>query len=298
MILSKLYSNYGEDKLKAYDRIFEALRALDRCPSVGLVLGSGLGAFADTFEDAEKHSFRGIPHFPEPSVEGHSGQVCFGRVAGVNVVALQGRVHFYEGHDMDTVVFPVRVMVAMGIKTLIVTNAAGGVDRDYRPGNLVLIRDHVNLMGVNPLRGPNDDRLGTRFPDMTDVYSRRLRLLAQDAARTLGMELREGVYAAFSGPTYETPAEVEMARKAGADLVGMSTVPEVIAARHMARQVAQRLGQDPLEILGISCVTNMAAGITGQELSHEEVADTATKSRDAFIALLVAFIGRLAARPA
>lgn len=282
--------------MKPYDKIHEALAVfrdiLDEdgrqhhlAPRVGLVLGSGLGAFADEMMSLRKHPFEEVPHFPSTGVKDHKGNVCFGQVGGVNVVALQGRVHYYEGHDMDTVVFPVRVMVAMGIEVLIVTNAAGGVDRDYKPGDLVLAKDHVNLMGMNPLRGPNDERLGPRFPDMTQVYSPALRERAKHWGRTLGMELREGVYAAFSGPSYETPAEVEMARRAGATLVGMSTVPEVIAARHMR-------GAD-LPILGISCVTNMAAGVTGEALSHDEVTRTASRVEEDFIRLLKVLIAGL-----
>jgi purine-nucleoside phosphorylase len=268
----------------------EAVAAIRRAlpagakPTVGLILGSGLGAFADTLEARVAVPFEKIPGFPPSTIVGHAGNVVYGRKSGVELVALQGRIHYYEGHDLQRVAFPARVLVALGCRTLVITNAAGGVDATLESGEIVILRDHLNLLGGSPLRGPNDDQLGPRFPDMTEAYDRGLRALAAAAGRDVGLTLREGVYAASPGPQYETPAEVRMLRALGADLVGMSTVPEVIAAVHMGARV-----------LGLSCCTNLAAGVTGEKLSHAEVTETAARVRDQFIALVSRVVERLAA---
>jgi purine-nucleoside phosphorylase len=255
----------------------------DAKPTVGLILGSGLGAFADTLDARVAVPFDKIPGIPPSTIVGHAGNVVYGKKAGVELLALQGRVHFYEGHDLARVAFPARVLVACGCKTLVVTNAAGGVDATLKAGEIVILRDHLNLLGGSPLRGPNDESLGPRFPDMTEAYDRQLRALAAEAGGDVGLTLREGVYAASPGPQYETPAEVRMLRSLGADLVGMSTVPEVIAAVHMGARV-----------LGLSCCTNLAAGVTGEKLSHAEVTETAARVRDQFIALLSRIVEKLA----
>jgi purine-nucleoside phosphorylase len=251
----------------------------ERRPAVGVILGSGLGRFADTLEDAATLPYGRIPHFPVSNVVGHSGKLVAGRVGKTEVLAMAGRVHYYEGHDVSRVVFPVRVLIAAGVRTLIITNAAGGVNPSYRAGDLVLIRDHLNLLGANPLRGANDDRLGPRFPDMSEAYPAALRAFAAARGREQGLELAEGIYACLSGPAYETPAEVRMLGILGADLAGMSTVPEVIAAVHMGARV-----------LGISCVTNQAAGIAKHKLSHAEVTETAERVRPVFVKLLGAIL--------
>ncbi len=270
-----------------YDRIHDTVTAVrerigDRRPTVGLILGSGLGGFADQLDDAARIPYGELPGFPVSTVVGHAGTLVVGRMGGVTCVAMQGRVHFYEGHSAATVAFPARVLVALGARTLVVTNAAGGVNASFEPGTLMLIRDHLNLLGDNPLRGENDDRLGPRFPDMTTAYPAALRALAREAADELGITLAEGVYVSMPGPTYETPAEVRMLTALGADATGMSTVPEVIVANHMGARV-----------LGISCITNKAAGITGEALSHEEVTETATRIRDTFQGLLRGILARL-----
>ena len=254
-------------------------------PRVGLILGSGLGGYADTFADRVAVPYGALAGFPVSTVAGHAGNLVYGRAAGgrLEVLALQGRVHGYEGHDAATVVFPARALIAAGCDTLVITNAAGTINPAFRPGDLVILGDHINLMGTNPLRGENDDRVGPRFPDMTEAYDKELRALAARAAAEIHLVPREGVYAGLPGPTYETPAEVRMVRALGADLVGMSTVPEVIAARHMGARV-----------LGLSCVTNLAAGLTGEKLSHEEVTETASHARGIFIALLERFLHHLA----
>jgi purine-nucleoside phosphorylase len=257
-------------------------RAGDRRPRVGLVLGSGLGAFADRLPDAVGIEYRDIPGFPVATVAGHAGRLVVGR----SVCAMQGRVHYYEGHDLVAVTFPVRALIRLGCRTLIITNAAGGVNPAYAPGDLVLIEDHISLLPAGPLRGENDERLGPRFPDMTQAYPARLRELARRAATRAGVTLKQGVYAALPGPAYETPAEIRMLRTLGADLCGMSTVPEVIVANHMGA-----------EVLGISCVTNMAAGITGARLSHEEVTETAARVRVAFSAVLERILAELGTWP-
>ncbi|MBL8684772.1 MAG: purine-nucleoside phosphorylase [Myxococcales bacterium] len=259
------------------DAATASIRARDaRAPDIALVLGSGLSPFADTLVDATVIPYPEIAHMPVVTVPGHAGKLVLGKLPGAPdgpvVAALAGRVHFYEGHPMDTVVFATRMLISLGAKTVVLTNAAGGISPTCRPGDLVLISDHLNMQGTNPLIGHNDPTLGPRFPDMTRVYDPALRALAQSAAAAEGTELREGVYVGLTGPSYETPAEIRMFRALGADLVGMSTVPEAIAARHMGARV-----------LGISCVTNLAAGVSATELSHEEVEHTAKATRERFI---------------
>src|SRR6267378_4771857 len=244
-------------------------------PRIAVVLGSGLGDFADEFQNAVAIPYAEIPGFPTSTAQGHAGRLVVGTVDNVPVAAMQGRVHFYEGYSLEEVTFPVRTFKLLGIKTLVLTNAAGGVDVQLSQGALMVINDHLNLMGANPLRGPNDDRFGPRFPDMTEVYSRELQELAVAEARAIGVDLRRGIYAGLAGPSYETPAEIHMLRGFGADAVGMSTVPEAIVARHMSMQV-----------LGISCITNMAAGISDQPINHDEVMEIGRRVRDTFARLL------------
>jgi purine-nucleoside phosphorylase len=244
-------------------------------PQIAIVLGSGLGDFADEFEDALALPYREIPGFVTSTAQGHAGKLVIGKVSGVPVLAMQGRVHYYEGYSLEEVTFPIRTFKLLGIETLILTNAAGGIDVQLSQGSLMVISDHLNLMGVNPLRGANDERFGPRFPDLTEVYTRELQELASEAARELGITARRGVYAALAGPSYETPAEIHMLRAFGADAVGMSTVPEAIVARHMG-----------MKVLGISCITNMAAGISEAPINHEEVMETGQKVRESFTQLL------------
>jgi|SRR5580704_665856 purine-nucleoside phosphorylase len=253
-------------------------------PTMALVLGSGLGAFADELTDATRIPYEKIPGFPRSTAIGHAGRLVIGRVGKVVVAAMQGRVHLYEGYSAQEVTFPMRVFGQMGIRTAILTNAAGGINLNFHEGALVSIRDHINLQGANPLIGPNDDRFGLRFPDMTQAYWKTFREIALEEAKRLGIEVHEGVYAALAGPSYETPAEIRYLRAIGADLVGMSTVLEVIAARHMG-----------MRVLGISCVTNMAAGVMGKPLVHTEVLETGERVKSQFIGLLRAVIPRIAA---
>jgi len=266
--------------------IEEAKRYLEsrvaRSPSVAVVLGSGLGAFAEELEDAIEIPYSGIPGWPRSTAVGHAGKLVFGRVGSTETVVMAGRVHLYEGYRPAEVVFPIRVLAHMGVRVVVFTNAAGGINLAYGQGALVLVSDHINLQGSNPLAGPNEDALGPRFPDMSDAYSSRLRTTARAVAESLGTRLHEGVYAALLGPNYETPAEIRYLRIIGADLVGMSTVPEVIAARHMG-----------VEVLAISCVTNMAAGILNQKISHEEVLETGAAVRVTLVRLLKALLPRL-----
>lgn len=252
-------------------------------PRIALVLGSGLGAFADELTDAARIPYGKIPGFPRSTAIGHAGRLVIGKVGDIPVAAMQGRVHLYEGYSAREVAFPMRVFGRIGVRAAVLTNAAGGINRDYNQGALVVIRDHINLQCANPLTGANDDRLGPRFPDMTEAYAKDYRKIALAEAQRLGIEIHEGVYAAVAGPSYETPAEIRYLRAIGADLVGMSTVPEVIAARHMG-----------VRVLGISCVTNMAAGILDQPLSHAEVLETAERVKGRFIALLRALIPQIA----
>jgi purine-nucleoside phosphorylase len=244
-------------------------------PVLGLILGSGLGAFADSFQNRIVIPFSDLPHFPSPTVPGHSGNLVAGYVDGVRVIAVQGRVHLYEGFSAAEVAFPSRVLGSLGIRRLIVTNTAGGINPVFRPGDLMLITDHINMMGTNPLIGPNVDEVGPRFPDMSEAYDAGMRDIALKAAKQEKIKLRQGVYLGLPGPSYETPAEIRMCRALGADAVGMSTIPEVIAANHMG-----------IRVLGISCITNMAAGILPQKLTHEEVIDTAEKASGKFQSLL------------
>jgi len=252
-------------------------------PRIGLVLGSGLGGFADELNAAVKILYSEIPSFPRATAIGHAGQLVLGKTDGIAVAAMQGRVHLYEGYSAKEVAFPVRVFGRMGIRALVLTNAAGGINLKYDQGALVVISDHINLQGQNPLVGPNDDRLGLRFPDMTQAYWKPYREIAMEEARKLGLAVHEGIYAGLLGPSFETPAEIRYLRAIGADLVGMSTIPEVIAARQMG-----------MKVLAISCVTNMAAGVLDQTLSHEEVLETGERVRDQFVGLLRASIRRIA----
>lgn len=254
---------------------------MDAGPPIGVVLGSGLGAFGDVLDDLTQVPYATIPHMPQSKVIGHAGNLCAGTAEGANVLCLQGRVHLYEGHEPERVVFGVRLLAHLGCRAVLLTNAAGGIDPSFAPGDLMLVTDHLNLMGKNPLIGPNEGALGTRFPDMTEAYDRRLSSLVRESAAALGLPLREGVYAGLLGPTYETPAEIRMLRGFGAHAVGMSTVPEVIALRHMGARAA-----------AISCITNMAAGMSGQKLDHSEVEETAKRTRDRFIGLLRGFLAR------
>jgi purine-nucleoside phosphorylase len=252
-------------------------------PRIGLILGSGLGAFADTLVDAARVPYAQIPGFPRSTAIGHAGQMVIGKADKVAVAAMQGRVHLYEGYSAQEIAFPMRVFGRMGVRAAIITNAAGGINLKYGQGALVLIKDHINLQGTNPLIGPNDERFGVRFPDMTQAYWKPFLKQAQEEAQKLGLKLEDGVYAALAGPSYETPAEIRYLRTIGADLVGMSTVAEVITARHMG-----------IKVLAISCVTNMAAGILDQVLSHQEVMETGEKVRGQFEALLRAVLPRIA----
>ncbi|MCX6543080.1 MAG: purine-nucleoside phosphorylase [Acidobacteria bacterium] len=244
-------------------------------PRVAIVLGSGLGDLAQTLDASVSMPYATIPGWPVSTVIGHAGQLVVGRVRGHRVAVLSGRAHFYEGYPMASVVFATRVIGAAGVKSVILTNAAGGINTSFSQGALMVIDDHLNLVGTNPLIGPNDERLGPRFPDMTEVYSKRLRGLADEAASHIGQVLAHGVYAGLHGPSYETPAEIRYLRTIGADAVGMSTVAEAIVARHMG-----------MEVLGLSCITNMAAGVLPQVLNHAEVMETAQRVKGAFIALL------------
>ncbi len=265
-----------------FERAEEAAAAIREriavTPRVAVVLGSGLGSFAERVEQPVVIAYTDIPHFPQPTVEGHSGRLVTGTVAGTPVAVMQGRVHAYEGYTPKEVTFPVRVLGRLGITTMVITNAAGGIRLDLKQGQLVLLSDHINLTGRNPVAGPNDERLGPRFFDMTDPYAKRLRLLAQSVTR-----LPEGVYLGISGPSFETPAEIRAFRIWGADLIGMSTVHEVIVARHMG-----------IEVLGISCITNMAAGILHQPINHQEVMETGARTQAQLTSLLVALLPLLA----
>ena len=244
-------------------------------PSIGLILGSGLGDFADGLENRVVIPFAEIPDFPQPTVEGHAGAFVIGSCQGKTVVALQGRIHYYEGHPQQVITIPVRVMALLGVKQIVLTNACGGVNLSFTPGDLMLIADHINLSGDNPLIGPNLDDFGPRFPDCCDIYTARLRAAIKEAAASAGISLQEGVYGMYSGPNYETPAEIRMYRVIGADVVGMSTVPEALVAAHCG-----------MEVVGISCITNMAAGILPQKLSHAEVTEVANRVHDKFQGLL------------
>jgi purine-nucleoside phosphorylase len=252
-------------------------------PRIGVVLGSGLGAFADELSESTAIPYAEIPGWPQSTAVGHSGKLVFGKLDGsLDVVVMAGRAHLYEGHPMASVTFGVRVLGALGVRSMVFTNAAGGINLELGRGGLVLISDHINLQGSNPLIGPNDEALGPRFPDMSEAYSRAYRDTAKAIASELGIAVSEGVYAAMTGPSYETPAEIRFLRTIGADVVGMSTVPEVIVANHMG-----------IQVLGISCVTNMAAGILPQKINHEEVLETGAMVRDTLVRYLKALLPRL-----
>lgn len=250
--------------------------------SVAIVLGSGLGAFADEFEESSAIPYEEIPGFARSTVEGHAGRLVFGKIEGVPIIAMQGRFHYYEGYSIEEVVFPVRVMKLLGVRSLILTNAAGGINVEFDQGALMVISDHLNLMGVNPLRGPNEQRFGERFPDMSEVYAHDFQEIAMQEASAMNLQVRRGIYGALTGPSYETPAEVRMLRTLGADAVGMSTVPEAIVARHMG-----------LKILGISCITNLAAGVIDQPINHEEVMETGARVHATFKELLRRIIPKI-----
>jgi purine-nucleoside phosphorylase len=283
----------GQNPETLYERAEHAARLIRSRAGedvrVALVLGSGLGAFADGLEDAQAIPYAEIPGFARPTVEGHAGRLVVGRAGGATVAAMQGRFHFYEGYTLEEVTFPVRVLGLLGAKSLVLTNAAGGLNNSFEQGALILISDHLNLMGTNPLIGRNDPRFGLgdehhgkRFPDMTEVYDREYQEAAIAEAREMGLELRRGIYAALTGPSYEPPAEIRMLRALGADAVGMSTVPEAIVARHMG-----------LRVLGISCITNMAAGVLDKPIDHDEVIETGERVRETFAELLRRVIPRL-----
>ena len=269
-----------------YEQVKEAADAvrnrISEIPSVGIVLGSGLGGFVESLDDAVSIAYDLLPHWPRSWVPGHEGRMVVGKIRGRAVVALSGRCHVYEGHSLKAVTFAVRVLGLLGIRVLILTNAAGAIHLALAPGTLMVIDDHVNLMGSNPLLGPNEDRFGPRFPDMSQVYSRRLRRIADLAAREAQIPIGHGIYAAVPGPSYETPAEIRYLRAIGVDAVGMSTVPEAIVARHMG-----------LDVLGLSCISNMAAGVSTQPLDHADVVATARRVRDVFSLLLEGIVGQL-----
>jgi len=283
LLKKEKHSKPGEEFIRGEAAARFLLKQTKLRPKIALVLGSGLGAFADEFAGAVRIPYAKIPHFPRSTAIGHAGQLVIGEVDGVEVAAMQGRVHLYEGYSVKDVAFPVRVFARMGVKAVILTNAAGGIKKDFTQGRLAVLSDHINLQGVNPLSGPNDENFGARFPDMSVAYDKRFRELTLAEGRRLGIELGEGVYAALAGPSYETPAEIRYLKTIGADLVGMSTVPEVIAARHSG-----------IRVLGISCVTNAAAGILDQPLDHSEVLQTAERVKGQFIALLRAVIPDIA----
>lgn len=269
-----------------YERAEHAARTVraqrDEDVRVALVLGSGLGAFADDLDEALAIPFSEIPGFARPTIEGHAGRLVLGKVEGGGVAVMQGRFHYYEGYSLDEVTFPVRMLGRLGVQSLILTNAAGGVNIEFDQGALMVISDHLNLMSVNPLRGPHDGRFGARFPDMTEVYDRGYQEIAVEEAHAMGIEVRRGIYAALAGPSYETPAEIRMLRTLGADAVGMSTVPEAIVARQMG-----------IKVLGISCITNLAAGLVDHEINHEEVIETGARVRETFKQLLRRIIPRV-----
>jgi purine-nucleoside phosphorylase len=275
----------NQDVQKQINETATAIRERTKIvPRVGLVLGSGLGAFADSL-GGPKIPYAEIPHMPRSNVVGHAGNLCFGEVGSVPVVCMQGRVHFYEGHDLDAVVHGVRVMAKLGCTAVLLTNAAGGCDPNFRAGDLMIVSDHVNLTARSPLIGPNDDALGPRFPDMSVAYDKDFRDDLAASAKELGIELREGVYAWLTGPSYETPAEIRMLQKLGVSAVGMSTVPEVIALRHMRVRCA-----------ALSCITNLAAGLSSAPLDHKEVEETARSRRDDLLKLLAAWVRKVGAR--
>ncbi len=264
-------------------RAAEQIRARTKLiPKVAVVLGSGLGAFADELDEADAIAYKEISGFAQATVEGHAGRLVVGKTGAVAIAAMQGRFHFYEGYSLDEVTFPIRVLSMLGANTLILTNAAGSLNTELTPGSLMVISDHINLMGVNPLIGPNDDHFGPRFPDLTATYDPDLQNLVIEEAKAMGIDMRRGVYAALTGPSYETPAEIHMVRTLGADAVGMSTVPEAIVARHMNMQ-----------IIGISCITNLAAGVSNRPIDHSQVMEIGQRVRGEFTELLRRVIAKL-----
>lgn len=247
-------------------------------PEIGIVLGSGLGDLADEYSEIAI-PYHKIPHFAKSTIEGHKGNLVFATIGNRKVVMMQGRIHYYEGHSMQEITYPIKVMKELGVKTVILTNAAGAINKSFRPGDLMIITDHINLMGANPLAGPNDENFGTRFPDMSEIYNKNLIKIADAAGRILKTDLKHGIYIASSGPSYETPAEIKMARIIGADAAGMSTVPEAIVANYCG-----------MKVLGISCITNYASGVSSKKLSHEEVIETAEKVKAKFKELILLLI--------
>lgn len=252
-------------------------------PAIAVVLGSGLGAFADELSESTSIAYKDIHGFAQATVEGHAGKLVIGKAGNVPIAAMQGRFHFYEGYSLDEVTFPVRVLKLLGVRTLILTNAAGSLNTELTPGSLMIISDHINLMGVNPLIGPNENRFGPRFPDLSSTYDPELQSLVIEEAKAMNIEMRRGVYAALTGPSYETPAEIHMVRTMGADAVGMSTVPEAIVARHM-----------DMAIIGISCITNLAAGVSNRPIDHSQVMEIGNRVRGQFTELLRRVIAKLA----
>ncbi|PYS24794.1 MAG: purine-nucleoside phosphorylase [Acidobacteria bacterium] len=269
-----------------YDRAYHAAQIIRSRiklePSVAIVLGSGLGAFADDLSEANSISYSEIPGFAQATVEGHAGRLVAGKVGEVPIAAMQGRFHFYEGYSLEEVTFPIRVLKLLGVRTLILTNAAGSLNTEFTPGSLMIISDHINLLGANPLTGPNDERFGPRFPDLTATYAPELQNMVIEEAKAMDLDMRRGVYAALTGPSYETPAEIHMVRTLGGDAVGMSTVPEAIVARHMDMQV-----------IGISCITNLAAGVSDRPVDHSQVISTGERVREQFTELLRRVIAKL-----
>ncbi len=285
MSAAKIQMSSKPNSSTLYERAQEAARFIrtrtDVTAPVAIVLGSGLGAFAGDLKDATAIPYEEIPGFARSTVEGHAGRLVIGRAGEVTVAAMQGRFHFYEGYSLEEVTFPIRVLKLLGVQTLVLTNAAGTLKTDFTPGSLMVISDHLNLLGDNPLRGPNDERFGPRFPDLTSVYPRRLQDIVIAEANEMGLEVYRGVYAALAGPSYETPAEIRMMRALGADVVGMSTVPEAIVARHMSMQV-----------IGISCITNLAAGVSDEPIDHSQVMAIGERVRGNFTTLLGRVLGR------
>jgi purine-nucleoside phosphorylase len=287
MSAAKIQMPVSTNSSTLYERAQEAARLIrtrtDAEIPVAIILGSGLGAFAGDLKDPTEFRYEEIPGFARSTVEGHAGRLVIGKVGEVTVAAMQGRFHFYEGYSLEEVTFPIRVLKLLGVRTLVLTNAAGTLKVENTPGSLMVISDHLNLLGDNPLRGANDERFGPRFPDLTSVYARRLQDIVLDEAKGMGLEVRRGIYAALSGPSYETPAEIHMIRTLGADAVGMSTVPEAIVARHMDMQV-----------VGISCITNLAAGVSDKPIDHSQVMAIGERVRGDFTTLLSRVVGRFA----
>ena len=286
MSSAKIQMSSTSNSSTLYERAQEAARLIHTRTSadipVAIVLGSGLGAFAGDLADATEIAYKDIPGFARATVEGHAGRLVVGGLGEVVVAAMQGRFHFYEGYSLEDVTFPIRVLKLLGVRTLVLTNAAGSLNVEFTPGSLMVISDHLNLLGDNPLRGENDERFGPRFPDLTSVYSPELQNIVIDEGNAMGLELRRGIYAALSGPSYETPAEIHMVRTLGADAVGMSTVPEAIVARHMG-----------MNVVGISCITNLAAGVSNRPIDHSQVMQIGERVRGDFTELLRRIVPRL-----